>query len=106
VRGVRPLLLAVHSFTPRLGQHTRPFEIGILYEHERALARRLGRVMTDAGFRVRYNEPYSGMRGMMYAIDRHGSHHRLPCLEVEVPRGPRVSGGGGRRAPGGRALLR
>jgi hypothetical protein len=21
---------------------------------------------------------------MMYAVDRHGSHHRLPCLELEV----------------------
>jgi len=21
---------------------------------------------------------------MMYSIDRHGKHHRLPCLEIEV----------------------
>jgi predicted N-formylglutamate amidohydrolase len=37
-----------------------------------------------AGLRVRMNEPYSGMAGMMYAADRHGSHLDLPCLELEV----------------------
>jgi hypothetical protein len=24
------------------------------------------------------------MAGMMYAVDRHGSHHRLPCVELEI----------------------
>ena len=33
---------------------------------------------------MRYNQPYSGMDGMMYAADRHGAHHRLPCLELEL----------------------
>jgi len=83
-RGVRPLLLAVHTFTPRFSGKTRPFDVGILYEHHRRQAHRLGRVIADDGWRVRYNQPYSGMKGMMYAIDRHGSHHRLPCLEIEV----------------------
>jgi predicted N-formylglutamate amidohydrolase len=84
VRRVRPVLLAVHTFTPRFRGGSRPFQIGILYEHHRDLARRLGRVLRDAGLTVRYNQPYSGLKGMMYAVDRHGSHHRLPCLEVEV----------------------
>jgi predicted N-formylglutamate amidohydrolase len=84
VREVRPILLAVHSFTPRLSGRSRSFEIGILYEHHRGLARRLGRGLRDAGLTVRYNQPYSGMAGMMYAVDRHGSHHRLPCLEIEI----------------------
>jgi predicted N-formylglutamate amidohydrolase len=84
VRGVRPILLAVHSFTPRLTGRSRRFEMGILYEHHRGLAHRLGRGLRDAGLTVRYNQPYSGMAGMMYAVDRHGSHHRLPCLEIEV----------------------
>jgi len=84
LRGVRPLLLAVHSFTHRLGASRRSFDIGILYEHHRGLAHRLGRSLRDDGLNVRYNQPYSGMKGMMYAADRHGSHHRLPCLEIEV----------------------
>jgi len=84
VREVRPLLLAVHSFTPVFDGRERQFEIGILYEHHRRLAHRLGRALRGAGMTVRYNQPYSGMAGMMYAVDRHGSHHRLPCLELEV----------------------
>ena len=44
----------------------------------------LGRSLRRAGLSVRYNQPYSGMAGMMYAVDRHGSHHRLPCLELEI----------------------
>jgi predicted N-formylglutamate amidohydrolase len=87
VRGVKPILLAVHTFTPRFRGRARPFEVGILYERHRALARRLARELREAGLAVRYNQPYSGMAGMMYAIDRHGSHHRLPCLEVEVNQG-------------------
>jgi predicted N-formylglutamate amidohydrolase len=56
----------------------------VLFErHERA-ARALGRPLRAAGLSVRYNEPYSGLAGMMYAVDRHGSHHRLACLELEV----------------------
>ena len=84
VRGVRPLLVALHSFTPRLGREARPFEIGVLYNHDGAPARRLGRALSRAGFSVRYNEPYSGLRGMMYAVERHGAHHGLPCLELEL----------------------
>jgi predicted N-formylglutamate amidohydrolase len=87
VRGVRPVLLAVHTFTPRFRGRPRPFQIGILYEHHRDLAHRLGRALRGVGLTVRYNQPYSGMAGMMYAVDRHGSHHRLPCLEVEVNQG-------------------
>lgn len=84
LRGIRPWLLAVHSFTPELGGHTRGFDIGLLYERHLGPARRLGRSLRQAGLSVRYNQPYSGMAGMMYAAERHGAHHRLPCLELEV----------------------
>lgn len=100
VRDVRPILLAVHSFTPRLSGRSRPFEIGILYEHHDGLARRLGRGMREAGLTVRYNQPYSGMAGMMYAVDRHGSHHRLPCLEIEVNQSLFERAGAARRLGG------
>jgi len=84
VRGSRPLLLAVHSFTDVLRGRRREFEIGILYEKHRAMAHAVGRSLRGAGWSVRYNQPYSGMKGMMYAADRHGTHHGLPCLELEV----------------------
>ncbi len=84
VRGVDPVLLAIHTFTPELNGRLRRFDVGILYEHHRAPAHRLGRALGREGLSVRYNQPYSGMQGMMYSVDRHGAHHRLPCLELEV----------------------
>ena len=110
VRGVRPVLLAVHSFTPRFQGGSRPFQIGILYEHHRTLAQRIARALRRSGLSVRYNQPYSGMQGMMYSVDRHGSHHRLPCLEIEVnqkmfERPGAVEHLGAVIAPGVRALL-
>lgn len=87
VRGVRPLVFAVHSFTPELHGRTRDYEIGVLYDRDAPQAHRLGRSLREAGLRVRYNQPYSGKRGMMYSADRHGTHHRLRCLELEINQG-------------------
>lgn len=84
VRGIRPLLLAIHSFTPSLGGRPRAFNVGVLYEHHERVARRFGCAIRRRGPSVRYNQPYSGKQGMMYSMDRHGTHHRLPCLELEV----------------------
>lgn len=84
VRNLHPLLFAVHSFTSTFDKRRRRFDAGVLYERDRGLAQRLGRRLREAGLSVRYNEPYSGMAGMMYSVDRHGKHHGLPCLELEL----------------------
>lgn len=87
VRGVRPLLFAVHTFTPVWNGRARGFEIGVLYERWGGLARKFTAVLREHGLAVRYNQPYSGKLGLMYSADRHGTHHRLPCLELEVNQG-------------------
>jgi predicted N-formylglutamate amidohydrolase len=87
VRGVRPLVFSVHSFTPVYRKRRRGFEVGVLYDKHPDLAHRLGRALRDAGLVVRYNQPYSGMAGLMYSADRHGTHYGLPCLELEVNQG-------------------
>lgn len=84
VRGVRPVVLAIHTFTAVLHHRRRNFDVGVLYDEHTALARRMARTIRRSGLTVRYNQPYSGMAGMMYAVDRHGSHLDLPCLELEV----------------------
>jgi predicted N-formylglutamate amidohydrolase len=83
-RGVRPVLFAVHSFTPLYDGRHRDFDVGVLFDRCRSGAIRLAEGLKKSGLRVRYNEPYSGLAGMMYAIHRHGTHHGLPCLELEV----------------------
>jgi len=83
-REIRPLIFSVHSFTERIGARRREFEIGILYDTHPRAAQRLGRRLRTAGLSVRYNQPYSGRRGLMYSAHRHGTHHGLTCLELEV----------------------
>jgi len=87
VHGIRPLLFAVHTFTPEYDGQSRPFEIGILFDRHSSLAYKLARNLRARGLSVRYNEPYSGKLGLMYSADRHGTHHDLPCLELEVNQG-------------------
>ena len=84
VRGVRPLRISVHSFTPELRGERRPFDIGVLYREFSGAAHDLGDDLERAGLSVRYNEPYSGIAGLMYSVERHGTHHGLCCLELEL----------------------
>jgi predicted N-formylglutamate amidohydrolase len=83
-RGIRPLLFAMHTFTPVYEGRRRDFDVGVLFDRSRAGAILLADGLRRTGLRVRYNEPYSGLAGMMYSIHRHGTHHDLPCLELEV----------------------
>jgi len=83
-RDVRPLLMAVHSFTPIYEGRRRDFDMGVLFDRSRGHAALFLRGLRREGFRVRANEPYSGLAGMMYSIERHGTHHDLPCLEIEM----------------------
>lgn len=82
--GVRPFLLAIHTYAPVLEGRPRRFDAGVLYDENRREATHLVSVLRGAGLEVRYNQPYSGKRGLMYSIDRHGRHYRLPCLELEI----------------------
>ena len=78
-------LVAVHSFTPRLGGERRTMEAGVLFDerYERA-ARRLARRLARDGLRTALNRPYSGRRGMIHSVQLHGRAHGLPYLELEL----------------------
>jgi predicted N-formylglutamate amidohydrolase len=84
VRGIRPLLFSTHTFTGVYEGRRRNFDIGVLFDRSRAEALLLARGLRAAGYSVRFNRPYSGLAGMMYAIHRHAVHHGLPCLELEI----------------------
>lgn len=77
-------LLSVHSFTPAMNGRTRPFDMGVLFDDHERLARRFGVALKDRGFRVRYNQPYSGIDGMIFAARRHGRAHGIPYVELEI----------------------
>lgn len=79
------LLVAVHSFTPRLGQEVREMEIGVLFDQHESLARDLARLIGEqTGYHTALNQPYSGFDGMIYSVCRHGQELGVPYLEVEV----------------------
>ncbi len=77
-------ILALHTFTPVLNGVARPFDIGVLFDAYPVLARRLGRALARRGYRVRYNEPYSGLAGLIYSARRHGVAHDAAYVELEI----------------------
>lgn len=77
-------LLALHTFTPVMNGVPRALDIGVLYDAYPVLARRLGRALAALGYRVRYNEPYSGLAGLIYSARRHGEAHDVAYVELEI----------------------
>lgn len=87
-RGDDVRLLSVHSFTPCLQDgRPRPFDIGVLYDRHVPLARRLGSALRKIGYTIRYNEPYSGLAGLIYSARRHGDGNGIPYVELEINNG-------------------
>ena len=84
VAGQRPWLVSIHSFTGRLGRQVRRYDMGVLYRDHAGPARAVARELRSSGLTVRYNQPYSGKLGMMYSAQRHGEHHDLVCIELEL----------------------
>ena len=80
----RPVLCAVHSFTPRLrGRHPRPWEVGILYAADDRLAQPFLAACRAEGWCVGDNEPYAGhLPGD--AVDRHALQHGRPNVLIEL----------------------
>jgi predicted N-formylglutamate amidohydrolase len=80
-----PVLFAIHSFTPLYEGERRELDIGVLFDRDEALARRLAAHLAaaDVGV-VRLNEPYSGREGLIYAAQRHADALGRAAIEIEV----------------------
>ncbi|MCB9555857.1 MAG: N-formylglutamate amidohydrolase [Deltaproteobacteria bacterium] len=78
-------LISLHSFTPVLGEQRREMELGLLYDRWPERAARLARILSDLGFIVAHNAPYSGAEGKyIYSVWRAGRRANLPYLEIEI----------------------
>ncbi len=83
--GKATILVALHSFTPRMNDFDRPWQVGVLYDGgDRSFAldalaalRRRGELV------VGDNEPYA-MDGIDYTIPRHAYPKARPYVEFEV----------------------
>jgi predicted N-formylglutamate amidohydrolase len=77
-------LLSVHSFTPSLNGRERRFDVGVLFDLFAAEAQQVGEMLTHDGLAIRYNEPYSGLDGLIFSARSHGTRYALRYLEIEV----------------------
>ena len=78
------LLLSVHSFTPELRGRARRFDVGVLFDAFETEAQMVGEGLSEGGLRVRYNEPYSGLDGLIFSARTHGMRHAVRYLELEI----------------------
>jgi predicted N-formylglutamate amidohydrolase len=83
--GEPPLLLAVHSFTPQMGQEVREMEVSVVFDGQCPdRAQRFIAAFEREGLKVGINEPYSGVKGEMYSAWHHGKGSGLDYLELEM----------------------
>ncbi len=81
------MLLSVHSFTPRLNGRERAFDVGVLFDAFVDFAELLAAEIATVGYRVRLNEPYSGLDGLIHSARCHGQRHGVRYLELEINNG-------------------
>src|SRR5690606_41758918 len=81
--GAVPVIVSVHSFTPRWRQFIRPWETGLLWDRDDRLVGPLMEGLEQEGFTVGDNEPYTGrlLNACMY---RHGTANGLPHVLIEI----------------------
>jgi predicted N-formylglutamate amidohydrolase len=81
---VRPLIVALHSFTPTFAAERRPWHVGVLYDRgdTRPSTAMLRLLRENDDLTVGDNQPYH-MDATDYTIRRHALANDLPYLELE-----------------------
>jgi predicted N-formylglutamate amidohydrolase len=80
-----PVIISVHSFTPRLADVWRRWDVAVLWDTDARLAApALAGLRRDPALRVGDNEPYSGRFPVGYSIPFHAARPRLPHVTFEV----------------------
>lgn len=84
-RGVAPVLVCVHSFTPVFDARHRPWHIGILWDRDDRLAKPLiATLAADPTVTVGDNEPYNGADQHGYTVPVHGTARGLANVQFEI----------------------
>jgi predicted N-formylglutamate amidohydrolase len=86
-KGVAPVLISVHSFTPEMDGFKRPWHIGVLWNRDERTARRLVRNLRarNPGLIIGENEPYSlkAANFTKNTIATHAEARGLPYIILE-----------------------
>lgn len=83
-RGVRPVLVTVHSFTPVWFGVRREVELGIIHDADPCFAQALIAAARDLPLRVALNEPYSSVDDVVHTLKLHATSHDLPHAMLEI----------------------
>ncbi len=80
----QPLVVGVHSFTPRLnGGTARPWDVSVMWDQDNRLAMAMAQAFAAEGMTVGYNEPYSG-ETWMHSVKTHAEPQGLPHVQIEI----------------------
>lgn len=84
--GTIPIFVSMHSFTPVMKGVARPWQLGLLFEHDRRLVAPLRRAFLalDPSLTIGENEPYAIKGPSDYSIPVHGERRGLPHIELEA----------------------
>ena len=81
--GQAPALLSIHSFSPGFGDQPRPWDIGVLWNHDPRIAVPLMELLEARDLKVGDNEPYSA-HDIAYTIDMHAGAAGLASCVIEI----------------------
>lgn len=81
--GITPVVVSVHSFTPKFFNFVRPWEIAFLHADDNRLSMALIAYFRRLGYMVGDNEPYDHRIARGGAVNRHAGTRRLPHTMVE-----------------------
>ncbi len=83
--GLPPIVVSIHSFTPMWQGAPRPWHVGVLWDSDPILARRMFEALSrDATILVGDNEPYSGKAPFNGTLDRHATRYGLSHVLLEI----------------------
>ena len=84
VQGIRPALIAVHSFTPVWFGNRRSVEFGVIHDDDPALSMSVMAASRGCGLQTRLNEPYSAEGDVTHTIRLHAGPCRLANTMLEI----------------------
>jgi predicted N-formylglutamate amidohydrolase len=84
-RAQSTVYVAMHSFTPRFKGVDRPWDVGVLFNHDARLGRRILELLRlEENLVVGDNEPYSVSDLTDYGIVEHGERRGILHVELEM----------------------
>ena len=80
------IIVTIHSFTPRLGNADRPWQIGVCFNRDGSFAQKFMQAFRSANpaISAAYNEPYAVDDISDYTIPVHAEQRRLPHVLLEI----------------------